>query len=105
MSVNPGDHGPASACSPECLTESYWRNRFKDSLDELRTDQSVKLVVYWKNVDGHNRTIIGTINFPGIVRRPPRYCLLGCGLALRKLGFDLDGYAPDYLYLNPERTL
>lgn len=105
MTVNPCDHGPVPACSPETLIESCWRNRFKESLDELRRDQSVKLVVYWKNVNGHDRTIIGTINFSGIVRRAARYCLLGYGLALRKLGFDLDGYAGDYLYLNPERTL
>lgn len=137
------DHGPASAWSPESLTEPYWQSRFKESLEEFRTDQSVKLVVAEKNGFGRDRTIIGTINFSGIVRRAAQYCVLGYGLArdcqgrgymtealrvaidymflernlhrimanyvptnqasgrvLRKLGFDVDGYARDYLYLN-----
>lgn len=137
------DHGPASTWSPESLTESYWRNRFEESLEEFRTDQSVKLVIFEKNGNSRDRTIIGTINFTGILRRAAQYCVLGYGLdrdrqgrgymtealraaidfmfrernlhrimanyvptnqasgrVLRKLGFDVDGYARDYLYLN-----
>jgi [ribosomal protein S5]-alanine N-acetyltransferase len=61
----------------EFYTETYWNEQILTQANEFESDQGLGLFMFPKEEPG---TVIGTINFFGIVRKVAHYCILGYGI-------------------------
>jgi [ribosomal protein S5]-alanine N-acetyltransferase len=69
-------------------TESYWRERLRQSREDFERDQAMKLVLFLRE-QGTSGAVIGVCNFTNFVRGPFQACYLGYSLDYRFEGRGL----------------